>query len=203
MLDDKKNQDWQSKDNPNENVVFLEHREIKFFTKIEVATQWQVSQDTFQKWITKEKPENDQVKIQENTGKKLFKEEYIEKLIKKFRPNQTQNLSKTKEFGNPEATLYKQIISSKDETIKILENQIKDLKIDLATQNTTHSKNLENLTNQFNFLATQWQLFNKTLESKKKAELLENLPKKTNQNWKIRLLLFFNLIKLKDPPNDN
>ena len=202
MFDDKKNQDWQPKDNPNENVILLEHREIKFFTKIEVATLWQVSQDTFQKWITKLKPENDQVKIEENTGKKLFKEEYIEKLIKKFRPNQTQNLPQTKEFGNPVASLYEQIIGSKDETIKILENQIKDLKTDLATQKTIHSESLENLTNQFNFLATQWQVLNKTLETKKKLKLSENLPKKTNPGWIIKLLVFFRVIGLKEVSND-
>lgn len=135
-----------------------------------MASQWQVKKDTLQKWLGKLPPQESEQKIQEGTGKKLFREDYVIKLITKFKPEKLEADQENLENGKPLASLYQEIIDSKNETIKILENQNQTLRQEMASQNTSHFQALENLNNQLSNLASLWQAAFLELENKKKSQ---------------------------------
>ena len=183
------NPNWQPNGNPNSKTILLEYKEVKFITKEEVASQWQVKKDTFQKWLAKLPPQEDEVKTQENTGKKLFKESYVLKLIEKFRKSQSPNPSQIDTNNSSMATLYQEIIDAKNETIKILGARVVKLETDLASQLTTQiqpqlttQKELAEHYKKLEILASQWQVSILELENKKKDQNQLQLNQNQDQN---------------------
>jgi len=196
MLDDKKSQNWRTSGEANYKILELEYKEKTFLSKEEVANQWVVSKATFENWLAKLPAKIDEFKVEKN-GKKLFRSDYVEKLVKKCGKKNTEPIKRIAEpVPSQNDNLWQKIVESKNDQIKSLESQIEQMANQMANQCRANEMLLQ-IVNQSQLLELE------KLESKKKVELLEDLPKKTKPGWIIRLLVFFNLIKLKDKPNDN
>jgi hypothetical protein len=196
MFDDKKNQDWRTSGEANNQILKLEYKEKTFLSKEEVANQWVVSKATFENWLAKIPAKIDEFKIEKN-GKKLFRSDYVEKLVKMFGKKKAEPIKEIAEpIPSQNDNLWEKIVESKNNQIQSLTNQIEQMATQLANQWRANEKLLQ-IVNQSQVLELE------KLDSKKKLELPENLPKKTNQNWWISLLVFFNLKNEKDKPNDN
>lgn len=186
MFDDKKNQDWRTSGEANHQILELEYKEKTFLSKEEVANQWVVSKATFENWLAKIPAEIDEFKVEKN-GKKLFRSDYVEKLVKMCGKKKAEPI---KEIAEPVPSqnhnLWEKIVESKNEQIQNLASQIEQMANQLENQCRANEKLLQ-IVNQSQILELE------KLESKKKLEL----PKKNTKNWWISLLAYFNLNKTK------
>lgn len=196
MLDEQKSQDWRTSGEANHQILELEFREKTFLSKEEVANQWLVSKATFENWLAKIPAKIDEFKVEKN-GKKLFRSDYVEKLVKMFGKKKAEPI---KEIAEPVPSqnnnLWEKIVESKNEQIQSLISQIEQMANQLANQCRANEKLLQ-IVNQSQVLELE------KLETKKKAELPENLPKKTSQKRWSWILTILNQNKSKDKPNDN
>jgi len=178
------NQNWQANGKPNQNFVLINYEPPKFLTKEEVASQWQVSKDTLQKWLGKMPPKEGEVKEDEATKKRLYSEDYIKNLFKKYRPSLLEEKQENLENGKPLASLYEEIIKSKEEIIRNLESQNYYLKEEVATQRQANWQALQTLSREIREWQAKWQGYILEQEDKKK---LENQVKES-QNYPQKVL---------------
>lgn len=178
--------------NQNQNqIIILENlKSFEFFDKKEVAYQCQISVHTLQNWLGALPPKPHETKT-EKKGKKVFREDYLERLFGKY--GNLEDFEKLKKVSGLPADLPLDILESKNQTIETLRNYNKALVNQLTYQQIENQKLLE-------IIGNSQKLELERLETKKKLELQ---GKKTNQNWLTCLLVFFRGKRTKDPPNDN
>jgi len=197
MLDDKNQGGLPSglPQNKTENqFILLENiQSFEFFDKNEVAKNCQISVHTLQNWLGSLPAKDCQIRS-ESKGRKLYREDYLAKLFEKN--GRLEDFKKLKNQNDLPDGLPPNLLESKNETIETLKNWNREL----VNQVAYHQKENEILLEIIN--RNQKIELDKS-ENKKKANLLENLPKIINRKWWSWFLTIFNQNKPKQKPKDN